>query len=272
VYPYESAKAEAGDAGENDMRFESLPHADNAECSRVVNHGKTMTAFVALFIASACLALTAAPAFHPAKYRDGAMPPLPALNVVGGGEVMVELDVTNAGVVRGVKALRSTPPYTDMLIATTRMWHFAPAEVEIEPPPPAGQPKFKPVDSTVLVAAVFRAPALIGPTLGELPRDVGSESDSTPYPFSTAPPLFPPRSRDAGLVMIETTISTSGQPTGNRIVNASASFNEAAITALNQWRFRPARIAGSSTPTLAYVIMGFRQPVLGAAPPVPTPR
>jgi hypothetical protein len=42
---------------------------------------------------------------------------------------------------------------------------------------------------------------------------------------------------------------------------------------LRQWRFRPARILGSTTPTLAYVIMGFRQPALGAQPgPAPSPR
>jgi TonB family protein len=176
---------------------------------------------------------------------------------------MLELDVTALGAVRGAKTLRTTPPYTDSLIAATKTWQFAPAEVEIEPPPPPGQPRFRAIDSTVLVAAVFRGPALIGPTLGDLPRDVGNESDSTPFPFSTAPALFPPQARDAGLVMIETTIDTAGQPTANRIVRPSPAFDEAALTALRQWRFRPARIGGSPTPTLAYVIVGFSQPALG---------
>ena len=129
---------------------------------------------------------------------------------------MLEVDVTSAGAVRGVRTLRTTRPYTEALIAATKTWRFSPAEIEVEPPPPPGQPRFKAMDSTVLVTAVFLAPALIGPTLGDLPRDVGNESDSTPFPFSTTPPLFPPRARDAGLVMIETTIDTGGQPTANR--------------------------------------------------------
>jgi TonB family protein len=124
----------------------------------------------------------------------------------------------------------------------------------------------------VLVAALIRAPALIGPTLGDMPRDIGSESDSTPFPFSTVTPLFPPRARDAGIVMIETTIDAGGTTTANRVVRSSPSFDEAALNALRQWRFRPARILGSATPTLAYVIMGFRQPALGAQPGVPAPR
>jgi TonB family protein len=243
------------------MSIESLPRAEHAS--------HPIGAIALALIAAAHVALTAAPAFHPAKYLDGAPPALPPTTVVGGGEVMLEVDVTIGGAVRGVRTLRTTPPYTDAMIAATKTWRFAPAEIEVEPPPPSGQPRFKAVDSTVLVAAVFLAPALIGPTLGELPRDVGSESDSTPFPFATAPPLFPPRARDAGVVMIETMIDTGGQPTANRILRSSAAFDEPALAALRQWRFRPARVAGSSTPTLAYVIVGFRQPALAGGPPAP---
>ena len=218
-------------------------------------------------------ALVAAPGFHPAKYRDGALPALPPPTVVGGGEVMIELDVTSGGAVRGAKALRTTPPYTAALIDATKTWRFTPAEVENENPNPApGEPKWKTVDSTVLVAAVIRAPALIGPTLGDTPRDVGSESDTTPFPFSTTTPLFPPLARDAGIVLIETTIDVRGEPTNSRVLRSSPSFDKAALTAVSQWRFRAARILGSTTPTLAYVIVGFRQPALGAVPPAPAPR
>jgi periplasmic protein TonB len=243
------------------MPFESLPRAKNTT--------QPIGAIALLLIAAAQVALTAAPAFRPSKYLDGTLPPLPPTTVVGGGEVMLEVDVTSAGAVRGVRTLRTTRPYTEALIAATKTWRFAPAEIEVEPPPPPGQPRFRAVDSTVLVTAVFLAPSLIGPTLGDLPRDVGSESDSTPFPFSTTPPLFPPRARDAGLVLIETTIDTGGQPTANKILRSSPAFDEAALTALRQWRFRPARVGGSSTPTLAYVIVGFRQPALagGSAGP-----
>jgi len=239
------------------MSIESLPRAQKP--------AHPIGAIVLLLIAAAHAALTAAPAFRPARYLDGTLPALPPTTVVGGGEGMLEMDVTSAGSVRGVRTLRTTRPYTEALIAATKTWRFAPAEVEVEPPPPPGQPRFKAVDATVLVSAVFLAPALIGPTLGDLPRDVASESDSTPFPFATTPPLFPPRARDAGLVMIETTIDTGGQPTANKILRSSPAFDEAALAALRQGRFRPARVGGTSTPTLAYVIVGFRQPALGGS-------
>src|SRR4051812_34958902 len=91
---------------------------------------------VLLLIATAHLSVSAAPAFHPAKYRGGALPPLPPLTVVGGGEVMLELEVTSMGAVRAARALRTTAPYTDLLIGATKTWQFSPAELEIEPPPP----------------------------------------------------------------------------------------------------------------------------------------
>src|SRR4051812_18381977 len=213
------------------MSIQSLPHG-GAEKLRI-------GVLTLMLIAAAHVSVIGAPAFHPAKYRGGALPPLPPLTVVGGGEVMLELDVSSAGSVRAAKVLRTTAPYTDLLIGATKTWQFAPAEIEIEPPPPAGRPRFRAVESTVLVAAVFRAPALIGPTLGDLPRDVATEADGTPFPFSIAPPIFPPRARDAGMVMIETTIDVSGQPTQNRVVVSSAAFDEAGLAALRQWRFRP---------------------------------
>jgi TonB family protein len=226
-----------------------------------------------VLIAEGGRAQVGGPAFHPAKLRDGRLPALPPPTVVGGGEAMIELDVTSAGAVRAAKALRTTPPYTAALIDATKAWRFTPAEIGNQnPTPPPGEAKWKAVDSTVLVAAVIRAPALIGPTLGETPRDVGSESDTTPFPFSTPAPQFPPRARDEGIVMIETTIDVRGEPTNNRVVRSSAAFDDAALAALRQWRFRPARILGATTPTLAYVIVGFRQPVLGAASPAPAPR
>jgi TonB family protein len=227
-------------------------------------------ALLVTLIAAGRPALLGVPAFHPAKYREGALPDLPPPTVVGGGEVMLELDVTSAGAVREAKALRTTPPYTAALIASAKSWRFTPAEVENENPnPAAGERRFKAVDSTVLLAAVIRAPSLLGPTLGDTPRDIGSESDTTPFPFSTVMPLFPPRARDAGIVLIETTVDAGGAATGNRILHSSSSFDEAALTAIRQWRFRPARILGSSAPTLAYIIMGFRQPALGAQPGAP---
>src|SRR4249920_1175426 len=113
------------------MSIESLPRAEHAT--------HPIGAIALALIAAAHVALTAAPVFHPAKYLDGTLPALPPTTVVGGGEVMLEVDVTSGGAVRGVRTLRTTPPYTDALIAATKTWRFSPAEIEVDPPPPPGQ-------------------------------------------------------------------------------------------------------------------------------------
>ena len=210
---------------------------------------------VVLILVAACVALSAQ-TFQPARYQSGALPSFSPL-ALAGGEVMLELTVGSDGAVRGVRALRVTAPYTDALASAVKTWRFAPARVEGA------------VESSVLVVGIFRAPTLNVPTLGDLPRDVGSESDQTPFPVATTVPLYPPLARMGGLVLIETEIDVNGRPHGSRVIQSSPPFYEPALGALQQWLFRPARIAGRSTPTMVYVVFGFPQPVTGPMPGAP---
>ena len=245
------------------MSIESLPRADNAK--------HPIGVLALLLITAAHLTLTAAPAFHPAKYQGGALPPLPQPMIVGGGEVMLELDVTSTGVVRGARVLRTTPPYGDALVAAAKAWRFTPAEMEKEPPPASPtESKWKTVDSTVLLVSIIRAPTYYsGATLGDSPKNVGAAGEGTPFPTTTAPANYPPLARQAGLVFIETTINVDGRPTGSRVLQSAPPFDKAALDALGAWRFRAARVAGSTTPVFAYVAFGFREPVAAQGIPLP---
>jgi TonB family protein len=208
------------------------------------------------------IALMAVPSFHPARWRDGSLPSLPPATVVGGGEVMLELSVAGDGAVRDVKVLRTTPPYTEAVITAAKTWRFSPAEFEddgVAAPPETARSRT--VDSTVLVVGIFRPPTLNTPTLGESPRDVGEESNDTPFPITTVVPLFPPRAQAGGLVLIETRIGLDGRASETRVIRSAPPFDEMALDALRQWTFRPARVRGVGTPVFAYVIFGFRQPV-----------
>jgi TonB family protein len=219
-------------------------------------------AVVCLIVITAMIAgwptLNAAPSFHAARYRDGSLPSLPPPTVVAGGEVMLELTVTSDGAVRDVKTLRTTPPYTDAMIMAAKTWRFMPAEVESDP---VASTPAKSVESSVLVVGIFRPPTLNTPTLGELPRDVGTESDGTPFPIATVVPLYPLRAQGGGLVLIETTVDSMGRATQNRVIRSSPPFDEPALDSLRQWTFRPARGRGTGTAAFAYVVFGFREPV-----------
>jgi hypothetical protein len=107
---------------------------------------------------------------------------------------LLELTVGADGRVTEVKPLRTTPPFTEMLTATVRDWRFRPAEdadssnrvADSRSAAPA------PVASKVLVAGVFRPPALNMPTLGEAPKTCAAIR-RTGVSADPDAPAFPPR-------------------------------------------------------------------------------
>jgi TonB family protein len=213
-------------------------------------------------IALACLgvAVSAQSRFRPAQYAGGTLPVIP-VQAVGGGEVFLELTVTKAGIVGDVKALRSTPPFTATFTAAARSWRFRPAEQLTESPDRSGPPAWIPVDATVLVAGIVRAPTLNTPTLGQLAQDVGSEADETPFPLNVIPPPFPPLARDGGSVLVQVMIDAGGKVSEAKVMQSSPAFDELALTTARAWTFRPARVRGDSVAAYAYLVFAFRQPV-----------
>jgi TonB family protein len=195
---------------------------------------------------------------------------------VAGGEVFLQLTVSDTGVVTRVETLRATPPFTDIVFNTVRAWRFRPAERRRDR---AGrrltdpeQGALEPVESKVLVAAVYRPPSLHTPTVGEAPRDVATAADDVPFPRETTIPPFPPLAQFDGVVLLEVAVSAEGSVTGAASVESAPGFDEAALSAAKQWTFRPARVDGRLENSYVYLVMGFRQPVTLARPPVPPTR
>ena len=202
--------------------------------------------------------------FRPAQYAGGSLPLVP-VQAVAGGQVLLELAVTKTGAVADVKTLRTTPPFTAQFVAAARSWRFRPAERLTDSADPSKPPAWLPVESTVLVGGVIRPPSLNTPTLGDSPRDVGSEADDTPFPLSVVAPLFPPRALGDGSVLVQVMVDTGGRVSDARILQPSPAFNEVALMSARSWVFRPARVRGESVATYAYLVFAFRQPVTGAS-------
>ena len=199
------------------------------------------------------------PGYRAAKYAGGGLPGI-AQQAVGGGEAIVELSIDTAGRVEKVTPIRTTPPFTEMLIDSVRGWKFEPATDDPLGPDGKRQGR-RSVQSKVLVAALYRAPTLLTPTLGERPATVASASRDVPFPANTSEPQFPTRSLFAGVVMIEARISSSGAVTP-RVLSSASPMDSAAMQAAQQWRFFPATVKDEAD-TYAYLIFGFPQPVTG---------
>jgi TonB family protein len=198
--------------------------------------------------------------FRPPQYAGGSLPLVP-VQAIAGGEVLLELAITKAGIVADVKTLRTTPPFTAQFVAAAQSWRFRPAERLTESVDGSRPPAWLPVDATVLLAEVIRAPTLNTPTAGDLPRDVGSEANDTPFPLSVVAPAFPPRARDDGSVLVQVMVDAGGRVSDAKVLQSSPAFDAVALTTARTWVFRPARVRGESVATYAYLVFAFRQPV-----------
>jgi TonB family protein len=199
---------------------------------------------------SVCGTVAAPDQFVPASYVSGEVPAPPVL-AVSGGEVFLELLVTRDGSVDSIRTLRTTPPFTEAVIAAVRGWRFRPAN--------AGGP----VGSRVFVAAMFTPPALNGPTLGRPPKDLALVSEESPMPIVPAPAAYPLRAVGNGTVLVEVTIDNASVLTGARVVVSSPAFDAAAVAAAKSWSFADAHRNDAAVATRAYLLFGFQQPIVG---------
>src|SRR5262245_60671285 len=217
----------------------------------------------ALVVAAVVLAtpLYAQEPYKPARYAAGARPELPAL-ALGGGQAFVELTVGPDGAVQKVTPLRSTPPFTQGLIDAVSGWRFTPAVEDALGPDGIPQGP-KPVASRILVASLFRAPVLVGPTIGEKTVNVGSPSAEVVYPTATTEPPYPPQAFAPGVVLIEVNVNAAGAVTETRVVSSAPPFDQPALEAARKMRYRPAQVKGRPTVGYAYLVFGFPQPITG---------
>jgi TonB family protein len=189
-----------------------------------------------------------------ARLLNGELPGLP-VQAVAGGEVVLSLTVSEVGAVGPIDVLRTTRPFTDMVITAVRGWRFA----------PAADAMGKPVTSRVLVGATFGAPSLNVPTVGEPAKDIAPPATALPMPLTTGMPPYPLNARSAGMVLIEALVAPSGRVADVTAIRSSPPFDEPSMEAARGWTFRPPQGPGLPSNTYAYLIFAFRPPVVGPA-------
>jgi outer membrane biosynthesis protein TonB len=196
--------------------------------------------------------------YIPPHLVRGDLPSLPGPMVVGGGEVMIEATIDQTGALTHPVVLRTTPPFTNLVLDAVSRWSFEPARATVD-----GRQTV--VDGGVLIAAIYHPPTLLnGPTIGERSQDLASASSNAPYAVSTAAPSYPLQTQMGAVLLYEISLDEAGQVRSVRAVATSPPFDAAAKDALVQWKFRGATAKGRPVPSTAYVIFGFSQPVIPA--------
>lgn len=207
-----------------------------------------------MILLSIAFALSLVPAaeFKPAKFAGGDAP-LPAPLVLGWEEVLLQVSVSASGAVERIGLLRAAEPLAGALRSAVAGWSFEPARDGNEA-----------VSSEVLVAAVYRPPALFNhPALGSRPVDLAAAPEQVPFPTAMWPASFPPRVRGSGVVVVEALVGAGGDVLDAKVVRSTASgFNDTALAAARSWQFRPARRDGAPVRAYAYLVFGFREPVV----------
>ena len=210
---------------------------------------------------AAALAIAIVAPLHAAQYRPpqllrGDVPGSPP-ETVGFADVWMQLSVDAGGTVEAIDTLRTSEPLTSHLLLSVVGWTFEPARED-----------GKPVPSQVLVAALYRPPALFNnPVIGTPSADVKPPSNEVPFPLTPTPPNYPantilPPGGSGHVVVVELLVSERGDVQGAQIVSSTSGlFNETSVQAARQWKFRPARRDGLPVEGRAYLIFGYRQPV-----------
>ena len=188
--------------------------------------------------------------FEPARFLSGTAPQPPP-RTIGWLEVELHAHVTPTGTVERVDRLRGSEPLATLLHNDVMRWRFRPARDNGDP-----------VKTTVLVAAMYRPATLLdqrSPTGPDAVFDPASRETRTVF---TPSPGYPPRAAGDGVVVIETHVNATGEVTAARVVrSAGAAFDSTALDTARRWRFTAAP-PSAPRPTFAYVIFGFRQPVV----------
>lgn len=210
--------------------------------------------------ATLTVAVFAQEPYTPARLTGGAPPGLAPM-AVGGGQVIVELDVSASGSVDKVTTLRSTPPFTDLVVQAVGGWRFTPATEDVIGSDGKSQGP-QTVPAKVVVAAHYRAPAIQGPTHGQPSVNLGVASPGAAFPGGIAEPPFPPQAQYGGVVLVEVRVTGAGAVAEAKVVSSAPPFDEPALQAARQTRFRPARVPGN-VDTYAYLLFGFPQPITG---------
>jgi TonB family protein len=210
---------------------------------------------------AAVLAVALVATVHAAQYRPPQLlrgdVPGSAPETVGFADAWFALSVNAGGTVEDIDTLRSSEPLTSHLLLAVAGWTFEPARED-----------GKPVPSQVLVAALYRPPAMFNnPVIGTPSKDVQAPSNEVAFPLTPTPPNYPantmlPPGGSGHVVVVEVLVGERGDVQGAQIVSSTSGlFNETSLQAARQWKFRPARRDGLPVEGRAYLIFGFRQPV-----------
>ena len=105
--------------------------------------------------------------------------------------------------------------------------------------------------------------ASTGPASARTSRSGSATESLTPGKIHDVPPVYPPAARAAGiegLVLLEATIGPAGEVSDVEVLRSVPELDQAAIDAVEQWRWEPTLVDGEPVSILMTVTINFMLP------------
>jgi hypothetical protein len=181
-----------------------------------------------------------------------------------GGEVLLDALVTSTGVLADIKPIRGEALYLEKALVAVRTWTFLPTRSDDHM-----------TRSRIGIVFDF-VPRLNNAstppkTHNYEPASADSAEHNSPdraaSPVLTVEPEYPPGASTQSSVILYAAIDDHGQLDSVKILRGLEPFTSAAIAALHQWRFAPARHLGENIASPVIVVFTFAQPLVSPHPP-----
>jgi TonB family protein len=187
--------------------------------------------------------------FEAPKVKSASLGSLP-YGARAAGLVVLDVTVDSRGAVSDVRTVKDLPPFGEVLRESVSSWSFEPAR-------DGGEPVAQPV----LVIGAFRPAMVLFPAPPAPPPPPADAPQAIPYPTAVGIPPYPANRIGSAAVLVETGIDETGAVTSARVVGDASAFDDASVEAARRWAFRPARHGGHATPSRAYILFVYRQPM-----------
>jgi outer membrane biosynthesis protein TonB len=180
-----------------------------------------------------------------------------------GGEVLLDALVNSAGILADIKTIHGETPYLEKALVAVRTWTFLPARSDDHV-------------SESRVGIVFDfVPRLNNastpPKIHNFePASTDSAEHNSPdgsaLPVVTVESEYPSEAKTQSSVILYAAIDEHGQLDSVKVLRGLEPFTSAAIAALHQWRFVPAKHLGANVASPVIVVFTFAQPLVSSLP------
>jgi outer membrane biosynthesis protein TonB len=203
-----------------------------------------------------------------AQQSQGFSPPVPLSLVPAaypsqslfGGEVVLDTLVDGSGRLADMKVVRGESPFLEKALVAVRTWTFRPARFD-----------GRAIETRIGIAFQFPQP-YVPPRTATVHNYEEASSDSAvkisadrgALPIVTVEPDYPSGSEEHGGVILSADIGQQGQLDSIKVLRDLEPLTAAAVAALRQWHFAPAKHAGANVSSPVIVVFSFTRPAIAA--------